>query len=94
VSVEFDNSAASAELQNDLLRRLRRIEGQTRGLQGMIAGERSCEEVLQQVAAVEAALRQVAVRLARAHLEQAIELDGPAGEANRDALHALESFVR
>lgn len=45
---------------DDLVRRLRRIEGQVRGVQSMIQSEQSCQKVLIQVAAIEGALKQVA----------------------------------
>lgn len=51
------------------LKRLRRIEGQVRGLQAMVAGDRYCADVLAQVAAVHAALRSVARELMRNHLK-------------------------
>lgn len=45
--------------QEDLLRRLRRIEGQVRGIQAMVARRETCRDILTQVAAVEGAMRQV-----------------------------------
>lgn len=45
---------------DDLARRLRRIEGQVRGVQSMIQSEQPCQKVLIQVAAIEGALKQVA----------------------------------
>ena len=48
--------------------RLRRIEGQVRGLQQMVEDERPCPEVLVQMAAVQEALRGVARELMREHL--------------------------
>jgi CsoR family transcriptional regulator, copper-sensing transcriptional repressor len=54
--------------KDDLLRRLRRIEGQTRGLQGMVADDRWCPDILQQIAAVRAALDKVALGLAEGHV--------------------------
>jgi DNA-binding FrmR family transcriptional regulator len=50
-----------------LLKRLRRIEGQTRGIQGMVADDRWCPDILQQIAAVRAALDKVALGLAEGH---------------------------
>ncbi len=50
--------AGTGEVE-DILLRLRRIEGQVRGLQRMIEEQRSCEEVLTQVIAVRAALDKV-----------------------------------
>ena len=81
----------------DCVRRLRRIEGQTRGLQTMVTEDRSCGEVLQQVAAVEAALRQVAVLVARQQVERAFELgdDPPRRAQMADELMAsLAQLVR
>src|SRR5882757_4323159 len=50
------------------LKRLRRIEGQVRGLQKMIAEERYCADILMQVSSVHQALRGVARELMRNHL--------------------------
>src|SRR3954468_22063094 len=53
--------------KDQLLTRLRRIEGQTRGLQAMVEDDRWCPEILQQIAAVQAALDKGALRLAGGH---------------------------
>ena len=65
-----------AAATSDLLMRLRRIEGQTRGLQGMVEDDRPCTEILQQVAAVEAALTQVAIGVTRDHVRHCIAAGG------------------
>ena len=46
-----------ASVKKSLINRLKRIEGQVRGVQTMIADERECREILQQLAAVRSALR-------------------------------------
>ena len=46
----------SIEAKDDLHKRLRRIEGQTRGLQKMLEEDRDCREVLQQLKAVRSAV--------------------------------------
>lgn len=46
----------SDEAKTDLYKRLRRIEGQTRGLQKMLDDDRDCREVLQQLKAVRSAV--------------------------------------
>ena len=81
----------------DLIRRLRRIEGQTRGLQAMIEAGRSCPEVLQQIAAVEAALRQVALRLTQEHVANHIAVsDDPLrrSQMTDELMRSLEGLVR
>ncbi len=56
-------------LQEDISRRLRRIEGQVRGLQNMLVESRECEEMLTQAMAIRSALDQVGARLMENHIE-------------------------
>ncbi|HAZ63265.1 MAG TPA: cytoplasmic protein [Armatimonadetes bacterium] len=58
-----------------MLRRLRRIEGQIRGVQRMVETGRECDAVLTQLSAVTAALRQTAALLVSAHLVQCIRAE-------------------
>jgi DNA-binding FrmR family transcriptional regulator len=67
------------EAVDDLTRRLRRVEGQVRGLQGMLAEGRECREVVTQLSAATRALEQVGFRLLATGL--AACLDDPAGAA-------------
>jgi DNA-binding FrmR family transcriptional regulator len=53
--------------KDQLLTRLRRIEGQVRGVQAMVAEDRYCIDVLTQVAAIQAALDKVALGLLDGH---------------------------
>lgn len=55
------------------LRRLKRIEGQVRGLQKMVEQDRYCPDVILQVAAVQQALRGVARELMRHHLAHCVQ---------------------
>ena len=57
-----------AEDRDDLQRRLRRIEGQVRGIHQMIEDDRHCVDVVQQINAVVAAAREVAARILASHL--------------------------
>ena len=57
------------EHKDQLLARLRRIEGQTRGIQKMVDEDRWCPDILQQIAAVGAALDKVALGLAEGHVQ-------------------------
>ena len=63
-----------------LERRLNRVEGQVRGIKQMIADDRPCAEVLDQIAAANSALRRVAVQLLRQHALTQIKLVVPTGE--------------
>ncbi len=55
--------------QDRTIKRLRRIEGQVRGLQRMVADERYCADILTQLSSVHEALRAVGRELMRNHLE-------------------------
>jgi DNA-binding FrmR family transcriptional regulator len=61
--------AVDHEIKAANLKRLRRIEGQVRGLQQMIEGDRYCADILTQVSAVQEALRGVSRELMRNHLK-------------------------
>ncbi len=60
------------ELQKQALVRLRRIEGQIRGLHRMVEEERYCADVLTQISSVHEALRSVGKLLMRNHLEHCV----------------------
>ena len=57
----------SPEVKADLLERLRRLEGQVRGVQKMLDEGRDCREVLQQLAAVRSAAHQASLIVVREH---------------------------
>ncbi len=61
--------AVDPEAKDRNVKRLRRIEGQVRGLQGMVEEERYCGEILTQIASVHEALRAVSRELMRNHLK-------------------------
>ena len=72
--------------------RLRRIEGQVRGLQRMVDEDAYCVDILTQVAAVQTALEQVAVNVLDAHVRHcvadAVADDGAQGDEKLDELMA------
>ena len=72
--------------------RLRRIEGQVRGLQRMVEEDAYCVDILTQVAAVQTALEQVAVNVLDAHVRgcvaDAVVVDGPQADEKLDELMA------
>lgn len=83
-----------AEIKDRNLKRLRRIEGQVRGLQRMIEEDRYCADVLTQLSSVHEALRGVGRELMRNHLKHCATAairsgDEPAAEAMYDELVGL-----
>jgi DNA-binding FrmR family transcriptional regulator len=69
------------------LTRLRRIEGQVRGLQKMIEEDRYCADVLTQVSSVHEALRSVSRELMRNHLKHCATSAIRAGDAQAEAMY-------
>jgi CsoR family transcriptional regulator, copper-sensing transcriptional repressor len=65
-----------------LLTRLRRIEGQVRGIQKMLEEDRDCMDVVTQVQAARAALAKVETEVLRRHMESCIEGAIAAGDAD------------
>ncbi len=85
--------------KDDVQRRLRRIEGQVRGLERMVEEDAYCIDILTQVSAVTRALQAVAVQLLGDHLDHcvrnAIASGGPDADAKvREATEAVERLVR
>lgn len=85
--------------KDDYLKRLRRIEGQARGLQRMVEDEKYCIDILTQVAAMTKALQAVAVGLLEDHLSHCVVdaalQGGPQGEAKiKEATEAIARLVR
>ena len=58
--------------KDQLLKRLRRIEGQVRGVEGMVEDDRYCIDVLTQISAVQAALDKVALGLLDEHARHCV----------------------
>jgi DNA-binding FrmR family transcriptional regulator len=82
--------------KDDYVRRLRRIEGQSRGLQRMVENEEYCIDILTQVSAMTKALQSVALGLLNEHLShcvvQAAASGGP--EADRKVKEAADAIAR
>jgi len=80
-----------------LLTRLKRVEGQVRGVAAMIEDERYCIDVLTQLRAVKAALARVETLMLQDHLNHCIEhaiVSGNAGEQRKKAAELIELLGR
>jgi CsoR family transcriptional regulator, copper-sensing transcriptional repressor len=86
--------------RDDYLKRLRRIEGQVRGLQRMVENDEYCIDILTQVSAATKALQSVAVGLLDEHLRHCVADAVAAGdevESGRligEATNAIERLVK
>lgn len=82
--------------QPDLVRRLRRIEGQVRGIQKMVESRRDCIDILTQVDAVTAALARVQDQVLDSHLHHCVAdaLGGRPGDARRARVDEVVTLLR
>ncbi|NMM24460.1 MAG: metal-sensitive transcriptional regulator [Phycicoccus sp.] len=71
--------------KEDLLNRLRRVEGQVRGIAGMVEQDTYCIDILTQVSAASRALQSVALGLLDTHMSHCVVAAARAGGAEQDA---------
>ena len=76
-----------ADVKDRNVKRLRRIEGQVRGLQKMVEEDRYCADVLTQISSVQEALRSVGRELMRNHLKHCATSAIRAGDAEAEAMY-------
>ena len=79
--------AVDADAKTRNLKRLRRIEGQVRGLHRMIEEDRYCADIMTQISSVNEALRGVGRELMRNHLKHCAASAIRAGEDEADAMY-------
>jgi CsoR family transcriptional regulator, copper-sensing transcriptional repressor len=62
----------SQKMKSSLISRLNRIEGQVRGIKGMIDKDTYCDDVLNQIAAVQSAMKSVSRLLLESHMKSCV----------------------
>jgi CsoR family transcriptional regulator, copper-sensing transcriptional repressor len=79
-------------MQKNILSRLKKIEGQVRGLHGMVSNDRECESILTQLRAAQSALKSVTALVLKNYLTKCYrELDEK--QSFQDLCHKLEKTV-
>lgn len=86
------------ENKPDILERLRKIEGQIRGLQRLVNEDTYCIDILTQISAAQSGLRKVAVRLLDDHIRhcvaESISSGDDAGTKISEATAAVERLLK
>jgi len=82
------------ETTDDLIRRLRRIEGQVRGIQAMLGDRRDCADVVTQIAAASKALEQVGFKLVASGLTYCIANPDEAADQGYDVDRVEKMFMK
>ena len=87
----------NGETQKESLMRLKRIEGQIKGVQRMVEEEKYCVDIINQINAVRRALEQVALGVMKRHVDScvsdAIKKD-KAGEKVEELMETIDRFIR
>ena len=78
--------------KDQLLNRLKRLEGQVRGVQGMVENDRYCIDVVTQISAIQAALDKVALGLLTDHAEHCV-VHGTAAATPQENVDELMAAV-
>lgn len=86
-------TALPAENESDVTLRLRRIEGQIRGIIGMLADGKTCEQVVTQILAARAAMDKVAIEVLKCHVDETLR-EQPADQARDAVMRAVELLNR
>ena len=99
VSGMADHQHGYIHRKDDYLKRLRRIEGQARGLQRMVEEEKYCIDILTQVSAMTKALQAVSLGLLEEHMQHCVLDAARTGEAEgrakiEEAVEAIARLVR
>ena len=79
----------TADARQDLIQRLRKIEGQAQGIQRMLTDDRDCREVLNQLASVRAATRRVSLELMRYYMMSRLDDSG-----RLDSEEAVDDMIK
>lgn len=84
--------------KKDILLRLRRVEGQLRGLQRMVEGSAPCPEIMTQVAAATAAIKRTGMAIVQAYMEECLnkakeEPIAKREETMRDFQKAISRYI-
>lgn len=81
--------------QKDQIKRLKKIEGQVKGIQKMITEDRECEDVLTQIKSVQAALKKVAENVMKNHIQGCVThaIDSNDLKKTKDTLDELISMI-
>jgi len=99
LGVEHEHQHGYIGQKDDHLKRLRRIEGQARGLQRMVEEEKYCIDILTQVSAVTSALHSFSIQLLEEHMNHCVVDAARAGDAEArekvtEAIAAINRLVR
>jgi len=94
---EIKETHRSTKEKDQLITRLKRIEGQVRGIQNMIESDRYCVDILTQISAINAAMNKVGLHLLERHTQHCVAdaiKDGNGEEAIQELMEVFKRFSK
>lgn len=88
----YPSDELSKQMQGDIQSRLKKIEGQIRGLQGMIAADKECEQILTQARAAQYALKAVCNLILKVYLVKCYRNRGE-GQSSEEVFNSLDQAI-
>jgi CsoR family transcriptional regulator, copper-sensing transcriptional repressor len=82
------------ELKAEMIKRLKRIEGQTRGVQKMVEEDRGCAEILHQLTAINEAVRSVSLMLAEEYAVECMQSPSKKGKSREAVAAMIDAIAR
>lgn len=96
-SEEAKVTTRSGKDKDQLINRLKRIEGQVRGIQNMIEQDRYCIDILTQISAIQAAMNNVGLQLLEKHTQHCVSgaiKEGNGEEAIKELMEVFKRFSK
>ncbi|MCL4395345.1 MAG: metal-sensitive transcriptional regulator [Chloroflexi bacterium] len=82
------------DVKTELVKRLKRIEGQTRGVQKMLEEDRGCAEILHQLTAINEAVRSVSLLLAETYAMECLQSSTKRGKSREAVTAMIDAIAR
>ncbi len=91
-----DLNIRSEKEKTELFARLSRIEGQVRGIKGMVEKDVYCDDVLNQISSIQAAMNSVSCLILNNHLKSCLVAGIQSGETDvaNELLHSMEKIMK
>ncbi|OLO26464.1 transcriptional regulator [Alkalihalophilus pseudofirmus] len=84
----------SVKEKEQIMNRLKRIEGQVRGIQNMVENDRYCVDIITQISAINAAMKKVSLQLLEKHTHHCVSDAIKAGDGDDAIKELMEVFAR
>ena len=91
---ELSHKYAYAKDKASLLARMKKIEGQSRGIARMIEGDRYCIDIVQQLTALSSAVDEVELKILESHIEGCVAGSIRGGENEKERIRELMAVFR